>query len=74
MSTKDEIRDNLQQLISQSLAVPSEDVEQLADALEHYGVNTRNIANRELAIVLNTRKMCCQRRSIICDTIVLRYY
>lgn len=56
VSTKDEIRDNLQQLISQSLAVPSEDVEQLADALEHYGVNTRLIANRELAIVLNTRK------------------
>lgn len=56
VSTKDEIRDALQQLISQSLAVPSEDVEQLADALEHYGVNTRNIANRELAIVLNTRK------------------
>lgn len=56
VSTSDEIRDNLQQLISQSLAVPSEDVEQLADALEHYGVNTRLIANRELAIVLNTRK------------------
>ena len=56
VSTKDEIRDALQQLISQSLAVPSEDVEQLADALEHYGVNTRLIANRELAIVLNTRK------------------
>lgn len=56
VSTRDEIRDNLQQLISQSLAVPSEDVEQLADALEHYNVNTRLIANRELAIVLNTRK------------------
>ena len=56
VSTKDEIRDALQQLIEQSLAVPSEDVEQLADALEHYGVNTRLIANRELAIVLNTRK------------------
>ena len=56
MSTRDEIRDALQQLIEQSLAVPSEDVEQLADALEHYGVNTRLIANRELAIVLNTRK------------------
>lgn len=56
VSTRDEIRDNLQQLISQSLAVPSEDVDLIADALEHYGVNTRNIANRELAIVLNTRK------------------
>lgn len=56
VSTKDEVRDALQQLIEQSLAVPSEDVEQLADALEHYGVNTRLIANRELAIVLNTRK------------------
>lgn len=56
VSTKDEIRDELQQLISQSLAVPSEDVEQLVDALEHYNVNTRLIANRELAIVLNTRK------------------
>lgn len=56
VSTKDEIRDALQQLIEQSLAVPSEDVEQLADALEHYGVNTRLIANRELAIVLNTRQ------------------
>lgn len=56
VSTKDEVRDALQQLIEQSLAVPSEDVEQLADALEHYNVNTRLIANRELAIVLNTRK------------------
>lgn len=56
VSTKDEIREALQQLIEQSLAVPSEDVEQLADALEHYGVNTRLITNRELAIVLNTRK------------------
>lgn len=56
VSTRDEIHDALQQLISQSLAVPSEDVEQLADALEHYNVNTRLIANRELAIVLNTRK------------------
>lgn len=56
VSTKDEIRDALQQLISQSLAVPSEDVDLIADALEHYGVNTRLIANRELAIVLNTRK------------------
>lgn len=56
VSTKDEIRDALQQLISQSLAVPSEDVDSIADALEHYGVNTRLIANRELAIVLNTRK------------------
>ncbi len=35
VSTKDETRDNLQQIISQSLAVPSEDVEQLTDALEH---------------------------------------
>lgn len=56
VSTKDEIRDALQQLISQSLAVPSEDVDLIADALEHYGVNTRLIANSELAIVLNTRK------------------
>ena len=56
VSTKDEIRDALQQLISQSLAVPSEDVDLIADALEHYRVNTRIIANRELAIVLNTRK------------------
>ena len=56
VSTKDEIRDALQQIIEQSLAVPSEDVDLIADALEHYGVNTRLIANRELAIVLNTRK------------------
>ena len=49
VSTKDEIRDALQQLISQSLAVPSEDVEQLADALEHYNVNTRLIANRAVS-------------------------
>ena len=56
VSTKDDIREALQQLIEQSLAVPSEDVDLLANALEHYGVNTRNIANRELAIVLNTRK------------------
>ena len=56
VSTKDEVRDALQQLIEQSLAVPSEDVDLIADALEHYKVNTRNIANRELAIVLNTRK------------------
>ena len=56
VSTRDEIRDNLQQLIEQPLAVPSEDVDLIADALEHYDVNTRLIANRELAIVLNTRK------------------
>lgn len=56
VSTRDEIRDNLQQLIEQPLAVPSEDVDLIADALEYYGVNTRLIANRELAIVLNTRK------------------
>lgn len=56
VSTKDEIRDALQQLIEQPLAVPSEDVDLIADALEHYDVNTRLIANRELAIVLNTRK------------------
>lgn len=56
VSTKDDIREALQQLIEQSLAVPSEDVDLIADALEHYGVNTRLIANRELAIVLNTRK------------------
>ena len=56
VSTRDEIRDNLQQLIEQPLAVPSEDVDSIADALEHYDVNTRMIANRELAIVLNTRK------------------
>lgn len=56
VSTKDDIREALQQLIEQSLAVPSEDVDLIADALEHYGVNTRLIENRELAIVLNTRK------------------
>ena len=56
VSTRDEIRDNLQQLIEQPLAVPSEDVDLIADALEYYDVNTRLIANRELAIVLNTRK------------------
>lgn len=56
VSMEDEIREALQQLIEQPLAVPSEDVDLIADALEHYGVNTRNIANRELAIVLNTRK------------------
>ena len=56
VSTKDEIHDALQQLIEQPLAVPSEDVDLIADALEYYCVNTRLIANRELAIVLNIRK------------------
>lgn len=49
---EDEIKQAFQQLINQPLALPSEDIQNLADIVSSYGLDHTTIKNKELQIIL----------------------
>ena len=67
-----EVREDLEKLLNQPLALPTSDISILADLVEHYGVEITEKANKELQIEFGYRYKCAPKNPELLVRLLVR--